>query len=203
MLSINILESDAEIVSRIMESYASVINDRFRARRNNILSALRPVISSALASSPEIQSLSGGTLKADFGLTSDPTSQIISSIVSTIDVQIQRVRSSGANISGGLRITVQPSDHSNLLSLPIATQAIRGGSLPWLKWLLTLGDTIIIADFGVEYGPHGRSGGGRMVSGNRPFKVNSAFSGTADDNFITRAMARNKTLIEDAIIGAI
>lgn len=203
MLSINILESDSEIVSRIMNSYASVIDDRFRGRVNRIISAIKPVISTALQSSPEIQSLSGGILKADFGLTSDPSQQIISAIVNTVNVQIQNVRSNGSNISGGLRITAQPSDHANLLSLPVATQAIKSGSLPWLKWLLTLGDTIIIGNFGVEYGPYGRSGRGKMTANNRPFKVNSAFSGTADDNFITRAMERNKSAIENAIIGAI
>lgn len=203
MLSINILESDGEIISRIMNSYASVIDKEFRSKRNNIIAALRPAITLALQSSPEIQSLSGGTLKADFGLTSNPSSQIISSVVSTINVMMKRVRSNGSNITGGFNVTAQPSDHSNLLSLPVATQAIKGGSLPWLKWLLTFGDAIIIGNFGVEYGPYGRSGGGRMVEGNRAFKVNSAFSGTADDNFITRAMERNKSIIEDAIIGAL
>lgn len=203
MLKINLLESDSQITAKIYEAYASVLNKHLNEARPKILSQLSPVISSALENSPEIQSLASGTLRADFGLTSNPSSQIITSILNTLSVQIQKVKTNGSNITGGLFITLQPQDYSNLLSLPVASQSIQGGSLPWLKWLLTLGDTIIIANFGVEYGPYGRSGSGKMTSQSRPFKVNSAFSGTIDDNFISRAIERNISNIKNAIIKAL
>ena len=44
---------------------------------------------------------------------------------------------------------------------------------------------MIIANFGVEYGSHGRTGGGHMVPNSVPFKVNSQYAGTIDNNFIT------------------
>ena len=203
MLRIDILESDSEIIARINRAYVSVLDKHLRESRSKILSELSPVITNALENSPEIQSLSSGALKIDFGLTTNPAGAIISSILSTLSVQINRVKTNGSNITGGLSITMQPQDYSNLFILPAASQAIEGGSLPWLKWLLTLGDTIIITSFGVEYGPYGRSGGGRMVSKNRPFKVNSAFSGTIDDNFISRAIDRNISAIKNAIIKAL
>ena len=86
---------------------------------------------------------------------------------------------------------MQPSNFANLLSLPEASQPIEGGSLPWLSWLLTAGDSIIIANFGVEFGsfPQSRTGGARMAQKAAPYKVNSAFSGTEDDNFITRSIS--------------
>jgi hypothetical protein len=87
--------------------------------------------------------------------------------------------------------------------LPISQQPIDGGSLPWLEWLLTLGDTIIIGSFGVEYGPHGRTGKAHMTKRARPFKVNSSFSGTIDNNFITRAVATVSQDIKNIIIGAV
>ena len=79
------------------------------------------------------------------------------------------------------------------------TDLEKGGSLPWLDWLINLGDSVIIADFGVTYGPFGRSGQARMSVKKRPFKVDTAFSGTPEDNFITRALDKRASEIESAI----
>ena len=74
--------------------------------------------------------------------------------------------------------------------MPVAQQAIEsGGSIPWLKWLLTAGDAIIIGDFGVDYEVGtGRTGGATMKKSEKPFKVNPLYSGDEVDNFVTRAI---------------
>ena len=203
MLSLKLVESDNVITAKIYKAYAKELEKHFRSVSGSLLSSLRPIITSALSSSPEIQSMSGGLLQADFGLTSNPGQSIVSSIVSTLALKTEKVSTNGKIITGGFTVVMQPQDYSNLFSLPVATQIIEGGSLPWLKWLLTLGDTIIIANFGVEYGPYGRTGRARMTEESRPFKVNSAFSGTVDDNFITRAIQRSKSQIINAIIKAV
>jgi len=203
MLSLKLVESDNVITAKIYKAYAKELEKHFRSVSGSLLSSLRPIITSALSSSPEIQSMSGGLLQADFGLTSNPGPSIVSSIISTLALKTEKVSTNGKIITGGFTVVMQPQDYSNLFSLPVATQIIEGGSLPWLKWLLTLGDTIIIANFGVEYGPYGRTGRARMTEESRPFKVNSAFSGTVDDNFITRAIQRSKSQIINAIIKAV
>ena len=203
MVSIKLLETDKAIQGKIYSGLAKQIQKHFNSVSGKIVSAIKPILIASLASSPEIKSLSSGVLQADFGLTSDPSLAIINSVSDSISVQAQKVKTNGSTISGGFMVNAQPNSYGNLLSLPIATQAIGGGSLPWLKWLLTLGDTIIIGGFGVEYGPHGRTGKGRMVEDNAPFKVNSAFSGTVDDNFITRAIKRSEKTVINAIIKAI
>jgi len=203
MLSLKLVESDNVITAKIYKAYAKELEKHFRSVSGSLLSSLRPIITSALSSSPEIQSMSGGLLQADFGLTSNPGPSIVNSIISTLALKTEKVSTNGKIITGGFTVVMQPQDYSNLFSLPVATQIIEGGSLPWLKWLLTLGDTIIIANFGVEYGPYGRTGRARMTEESRPFKVNSAFSGTVDDNFITRAIQRSKSQIINAIIKAV
>ncbi len=87
--------------------------------------------------------------------------------------------------------------------MPIATQAIKNGNLPWLKWLLTLGDAIIIADYGVQYGPFGRTGEARMTRKYAPFKVNTKYSGTADNNFISKALGNYSSEIQQVIVKAL
>ena len=86
--------------------------------------------------------MAGGDLKAEFGLDSDPTQELVAAIMATLDVQVKPVT---AKRKGGISVVLQSNDFSNLLSQPWASQSIKGGSLPWLEWLLTLGDSIIIS----------------------------------------------------------
>jgi hypothetical protein len=185
--SLNITESNAVIQKRINVALARPLNKKLQAAARKIKSAVSPVIEAALLSSPEMSSVSSGSLRAEFGLEADPSSEIVSAIVGSLDVVVDPV---DRNLNGGVTLVVQPKSFANLLSLSSAEQPINGGSIPWLRWLLTVGDSVIIADFGVEFGPHGRSGGGRMSPNFAPYKVPSSFSGTADDNFITRAIGR-------------
>ena len=157
---------------------------------SNIRKQVKEVVRRAIATCPEIQELSSGVLKFDFGLTEDPSTAIINSVANSTRVSVSKISSRGGSFRGGVRITIQPSTFSNLLSLPVAEQAIeKGGSIPWLKWLLTAGDAIIIGEFGVEYEMGtGRSGGATMKKSEKPFKVNPLYSGDEVDNFITRAI---------------
>tara|TARA_B100001113_G_scaffold351735_2_gene351461 strand:+ start:858 stop:1472 length:615 start_codon:yes stop_codon:yes gene_type:complete len=200
MLSIKLLESDNIITKKIHSAYAKMLDQHLSRASGKVVSALRPIISSAISSSPEMQSVSGGILKADFGLTLDPVPNIAAAVADTINLQYNKIRSDGRKFTGGFILTIQPNDYANVLGLSVATQAIQGGSLPWLSWLLTLGDAVIIANYTVEYGPYGRTGRAKMTETGRPFKVNSAFSGDANDNFITRAMQANKNTIINTIV---
>ena len=157
---------------------------------SRIRSQVVEVVRRAIATCPEIQELSGGSLKYDFGLTEDPSGAIINSVANSTRVSVSKISSRGGSFRGGVKIYVQPSTFSNLLSLSAGQQAIEtGGSIPWLSWMLTAGDSIIIADFGVEYETGaGRSGGARMDQTAKPFKVNPLYSGDETNNFITRAL---------------
>ena len=157
---------------------------------SNIRPKVMEVVRRAIAVCPEIQELSGGSLKYDFGLTEDPSSAIINSVANSTRVSVSKITSRGGSFKGGVKIYVQPSTFSNLLLLSAGQQAIEtGGSIPWLSWMLTSGDSVIIADFGVEYeAGTGRSGGATMDQSKKPFKVNPLYSGDESNNFITRAL---------------
>jgi hypothetical protein len=204
-ISIKLLESNNAIMKKIHMALAKEFNKTISQNVAQIYKGLQPLVSSALITSPEMLSLSGGFLRTDFGLTSDPSSAIVSAIVSSLNIQIQKAKATASGIKGGLFIMMQPIDYNNLFSLSVAEQmTAKGASLPWLRWLLTLGQQIIVANFGVEYGAgKGRSGGGYMSVDYRPFKVNSQYAGTVDDNFITRAIDSVAPQIKGVIIKAI
>ena len=197
-----VLEDNAAIQKKINAALAKDVNKKLPKIATNIERRVKPIVRQALLASPEISSLSNGSLRYEFGLTSDPTMDIVDAVVSSLKVQFKKVNT---NLSGGITLVMQPSGFSNLLSLPSAQQPIEsGGSIPWLHWLLNLGDSIIIADFGVSFGPgKGRTGGGSMSQSYAPYKVDSRFSGTPDNNFITRAISRVSSQIKQAIRGAL
>lgn len=202
-ISLQLVESNSIITKKIYRGLAKELNTLFNKKQKQLEKNLQNLTRSTLAVSPEILSLQSGKLRADFGLTQDPSTQIINSIVDTLKITIKPVTATANSIKGGISISIQPTDYSNLYALGVSQQLIRGGSLPWLKWLLEAGDSILIVDFGVEYGPYGRTGQARMTENNRPFKVDSNYSGVAEDNFISRTFQRNENSFKQTIIQVI
>ena len=209
MVSIKLIESEKEIRGKINKALAREFDNKLKKIKSSILSRLKPIIANALFSSPEIISLQSGVLRFDFGLTADPGPQIVGAVVNSLELIVERSTGNANGITGGFTIHLQPTDYANLLSLPVAMQALEiEARIPWLEWLLTAGDTIIVGHFGIEYGAGlGRSGGAHMVPLSRaplgPYKVNSAFSGTINNNFITRALSGVSGQINKIIAGAL
>lgn len=184
-----IIESNTRVRAKINKILAKEGNKALERASRNIERKVKPLIRKAVAGSPEISSLSGGTLKYDFGLIKDPAGEIVNAVVGSVVVDVSKIRATKAKFSGGITVSIQPDDLRNLLSLSVANQIIEDGSaLPWLQWLLLSGDSIIIASAGVEYKTGGRSGGAVMSKDFAPFRVNPMFSGSSSNNFITRAI---------------
>ena len=120
---------------------------------------------------------------------------------------------SGKGLTGGIRIRLILDDYSDVLSLKEAytlfqnRQTMNQDILAWLKWLLLEGNSIIQLPnpgtnksgtqntWDVIYGSfrqgktgkgNSRSGNGLMVKSSRAFRVSSNYSGTADNNWLTR-----------------
>lgn len=189
-LSIQIIDSIKDIEKNINKAIAESINDIISRNINNIVNSVKNLIPSWITSQPEIQSLSSkdpGSLAGQFGIAGD-TSMIITSIVnSVVNATEYKFVPYRANLTGGLELRFQPSTFVNLLALPDGHTIYSGGDLHWLDWLLKRGDSIIVTNY--QYNPQtglGRSGLGNMIGGGT-FRVPPQFSGTDNDNFITRS----------------
>ena len=201
MLSIKLLESDNDIITKINKSIARRFNVLIKRRAKIVQNDIKRVIPSWISEQPEVISLNSdgtdGSLNAQFGLRPGQSAVVIADIINAISesIFVHITPVSPVNLSGGISFSIQPTDFKNLISLSsgiVATEKLQ--QLHWLDWLLTEGDRVIIA--GYEYVPSdgGRSGGGTMKLG-RSFRVEPSFSGTVDDNFVTRAFAgRDKQL---------
>jgi hypothetical protein len=194
MITIN--ESLSDINNKINQSIAKYLNEKLRRNSSKIVEDIKEEIPNLIKQQPEIKSLlneSRNTLFSIFGLPYGTSNSTVDAIVDSISNSIlYNIEYIDKNLNGGLTIHFQPKNLQNLLNLP-AGHVIDGDTdLHWLKWLLTLGDTIIVANY--QYTAQsglGRSKNGIMTTGNS-FRVPPQYSGTLNDNFITRMFATEK-----------
>ena len=188
---LTITDNIATIQRNINMGIADYINSKLSSRKTALINGVSRLIPRWINDQPEIVSLQSSdvdSLAGQFGLTSSSNiiTNIIDSIVNSVNISIVPF---DRNLNGGLELNFQPSDFANLLSLSTGYVRYEGGSLHWLDWLLTKGDTVIITNY--HYNPGtglGRSGLGNMTPGGA-FRVPPQYSGTTDNNFITRALS--------------
>jgi len=196
---IDILESDRQIEKLINRSFVKAVNKRIKKKLSIINREIKNSIPSWISLQEEVISLSSnglqGSLNAQFGLVPGQAATAVAQIIDAV-ANSTEIRFSGfsENLSGTLEILIQPTNFQNLLTLSsgfifntsLADPSYYQGELHWLDWLLTKGDAVIVV--GYTYIPEnaGRSGGGTMKLGGS-FRVDPSYSGTENDNFITRA----------------
>lgn len=173
----------------------------------------RLAIEAAVRTSEAYASLMGGELQALFGLE-NPASAL-DGIVKAVgnSVVASYTPPSGPSL-GGIRIEALVADMTEPLSAAgakyVSFSQSRGTSteVPWLEWLLTRGDSVVVAEFeaktgGKKYGGT-RTGKGVMVEPkkrpSRGFQVPPNFSGVVDKNWLTGCMAAAADPVAAALI---
>jgi len=158
-----------------------------------ILNKTQVLFVSAIQASQEYNSISDGDLKHELGLVDGKQrlDNIIDIAKNTIHIQKSPVIITKRGLSGKLSILGVPLGYSDLLGSSDATLSTKKYDLPWLDWMLNLGDKIIVRDyfFDLEKTSKSRTGLGIMrgASGSG-WRVPPQYSGTIDDNFITRSI---------------
>ena len=207
-ISANIVETNDEINTMILEIMADHINDTLNIAMPKITTEIKELVALSLREEPEYQSLLSGRLKAEFGLSdTNMVDNIIDKLVSTIDVSRSTVSYNKIGLVGGFTITMMKSDDMNgVIFTDIASVISNNGQhLPWLQWLLLEGNNAIVKNFDVKMGSYSqsRSGMAIMVSSRDNWRVPPEFVGTISNNWTTRAIDRIEdkiyTLIQDII----
>jgi hypothetical protein len=180
-----VLESFNKIKGNITKELADLSSRLFRSKSSKVSDYLRATVYEAVYNCTEMESVRSGQLKADFGLNFDPTAEIAGAVSSAVEIAVVN-----QNSATGYSINIQPLTYLNLLEIPSAVLITeKGDNLPWLEWLTTYGDSVIIYNYNVRYESGiGRSNMGIMVKSPSFFRVDGAYSGTYDDNFVTRAI---------------
>jgi len=206
-ISLKLIEGVKDITSKVFKAIAKKLNKTISSSKASILEDLRNEVRDWLNDEQVIRDLRGsGTLSAEVGLpkgqASSAADAIVEAVIESLDMTFKKIDN---NLSGGLSIGIQPVDFRNVLGIGDATIATeKGQTLSWLRWLLESGNRIIVRDYNIEYGSYGprsRSGQGAIMvkSGKKGWRMPSQYSGTTDDNFITRAFEGRESEISKII----
>lgn len=192
MITIKLLDKISVIEGRVNKAISEHINSELSRKQNQIINSCKSLVTGWISAQPEIQSLESstlGSLAGQFGLYagsgSAATNVISLAIRDSIRVNFKKF---SPKLEGGFEVNFQPADFTNILNLPQSVVNYKDGVLPWLDWLLLRGNSIIVVNYHYNAVTGlGRSGLGNMIDGGS-FRVPPQFSGTSDNNFITRAL---------------
>lgn len=168
----------SQLIRKIRPSLVAYIEDKLRKGPNDTYN-----------------SLDIGELRRDFGFR--PGQNAGERVVKAISASVEFTKLGPTSASlGGFRLQLLKGGIEFLLDKDFGAYDSNGNTVDWLRWLLTAGDTIVIADYQVmkDKGTPlkgSRSGYALMVSPkmSKGFRVDPNHSGTIDDNWITRALA--------------
>lgn len=189
---IELTDSIQSIERKVNKAIAEEMNILLMKKKPSIERECKKLVSSWILAQPEIQSLRSSTpdsLSGQFGLIPGAdeiaVKDIISAVEDSISASVSRIDD---KLNGGILVYFQPSTFTNLLGLTSGHVYYAKGDLHWLDWLLTEGDRIIVVNYSYEPGLGlGRSRLGHMTK-TGTFRVPPEFSGTVQNNFITRAL---------------
>lgn len=201
------LKTDArEITTGILKAVRSQLNTVLHQTANNIRLDILKLIDKLVEGSPEYQSLINGELSQQLGLNDIDArlKDIVGALKNSVGVSVVPVSYTGDKLRGGVNIHLIKSDFEDVLGLSAASYQTGTTNIPWLEWLLTQGDRIILANYPVSYQADELS---RMNRGTVPvttvlekgggWRIPPQFSGTLENNWLTRTF--NVGLVKTAI----
>lgn len=192
-VSLKIQESTPDIENAILSCLMGEIKPLFIKAAPKIQQRARELLLNVLRDSPEVASIRNGRLRDEFGLDDGASriDAIIRSLVDSVSVRYKFDFSRRA-IRASFVVEMVRRDFAYILELPEAWLiTAKNQRLDWLEWLLLEGDKYIIRDYGVVFKPSRRSRTGNAIMVRQTggmWRVPSEFSGTINDNFVTRAM---------------
>lgn len=195
---------EAELERKLFKELNKILNKSMIKSAKELTPIIQEIVKKSLLESEELKALSSGDLIGEFGIRSSTAANVAQQIALNVS---QTVIVSPMSVSlktkrGGISLKVQPNDLQNVLSIPNGSYTYysrrykKDVTINWLDWFLTKGDAIIVAKFYFEESSGaGRSGRGSMQKGGS-WRVRPEYSGTLDDNAITRALQSKQTKTE-------
>lgn len=202
--------SEEDISRGILDGILTHVNNFINSNQNFIVGGVRQRIFDKLTSSDEWQAIDGGDLEEllEIESASLALAKIASQISKNAEIVVKPFKKAGFKINGGIQINILKTDYSDILGI-VPPEVIHNVEKDWLKWLLFDGDDINIFNFDVDWGLEDDTIGEAISDISSYYHVNpkpnnllrdkpsgqrgvlgipSQYQGTAQNNFITRAL---------------
>jgi hypothetical protein len=199
-LKLKLVESTSAIQGKINKAIIEELNKLVTKKQKRVLNRIKAKVNDWVQLSPEIISLQSegevGSLNAEFGLDPGQGDRSAVDIANAVKNSIElEIKPFDERFRGEIIFYIQPSTFENLLGLPSGFTFRDSGKLDWMNWLLLLGTKTIVYGYSYIPGLEGVSGGGIMERGG-VWRVPVQYSGTANNNFITRALSGREKEIQ-------
>lgn len=204
-INLKILESDQQINKAILDALLPEVTTFMNNGISIIKKELPVILQNAIINTPEYASLLNGKLKYEFGIPDSniKLDNLINAWIENIRYPYMKPTIVGNKIKSTFEVHAVRVDFAEVLYTDdaLVIDAIRGYNLPWLEWLLLEGNKTIISKQEVVIGPNkfSRTGNALMRNSNKSWKVPSEFSGTINNNWITRAIDGVESSIESLL----
>jgi hypothetical protein len=200
-------ESYQDIKLKILKAAQPEIRQIMNRGIRKVTSELPILIKDIVMTSPEYYDIIGGKLKLELGIPNgvEAIDGLISIWTQNIDYNYIPPKISAGKLKTSFSASAFRIDFSDVLYSPYAKvyDKLRGYELPWLEWLVLMGNIPIVQNYEVQFGYNERSRTGKavMVRGDS-WSVPLEYSGTINDNWITRAIKASEQRIQNMIQGA-
>ena len=189
-ISLRLAETVQSVTSKVNAAIAQVFNKTLSKNKNKVNLNIRMFVERQILAQPEIKELlqNNGprSLTAMLGISNAEAlvavNAVVKAIVNSIRVNVDKI---DGKLNGGLQITLDGIDGDDI---PEGVKKVAYSNLNWMQWLLEKGDAPIIIGYRYSASDKGRTGGGIMKPGG-VFRIPPAFSGTEENNFVTRALS--------------
>lgn len=181
---------ESDVVATIVKD----LNAAMKKASPAILSKVRGLVEKRIMESATVMNLTSGTRLAQEIGVPDIESRvrgIVGRWVNSIVIKFSPYKRLGLNIGGVFRIVGIQADYEDVLPLSDAQFITENAKiLPWLEWLLLEGGKSIVQDYTLGISPNdSRTGNLIMTSAQgKSWSVPPEFSGTKNNNFLTRAL---------------
>lgn len=193
-------EAEREIIRALID----IVNTSLSTAAFRIKKRIRVIVKELIENCPEYKSLIHGQLQGELGIV-DPQgamSEILNAWIKGIGITLRPAKKNGNDIKAFLDIDIIDTSFQDVLSLQAAKFTTeKGQEIPWLEWLLTAGDSIIIRDYDIDFNAkYSRTGLNIMVKKvSSNWRVPPEFSGTIQNNFVTRALKDFDTTLNNIV----
>ena len=175
----------------------------FKNNAGYLESSIANSLMDAMRGSPTIKELESGRLREELGVEIANTWALTMAVANSVELTVKEPKIVGSKITAHIRLKAGSYDMDTLTSghEEGVQETEKGQELPWLKWLTSLGDSVIVRDYSVKAGfpDKSRTGDKIMVKGGG-WRVPPSHSGTENDNFVTRAIDQALPEMEKNII---
>lgn len=190
-LDINEKEVEKSIVKALREETNNILSKA----ATHIKLKIRKEIQKRITECPEYKSLvNHGQLQGELGVPNarQAMNDILNRWIKSVTIILRPAKTTGNDIKAFLDIDMIDGTFQDVLSIQSAKFTTdKGEEIPWLEWLLTAGDSIIIRDYDIVFNAkYSRTGLNIMLkSVSSNWRIPPEFSGTINNNFVTRALA--------------